>query len=343
VVDVTLERPLELDGPRETQVRCAEGRCELYSRTGAEPWLRHAVGRRAEVGPLTGVDLTAVRARCPRGFDVEAHYRRLERAGIELGPAFRTLRSGWVGEAEALVEVEAERGFLRVDGMLQAALALVDEPGAWLPFALERYQLEDGEEQRQSWVWARRRPDGATDLTLLDRKGEALGEVRGLRLRQSRPARLTRLAWEPAGEAPPREPRRWWLAGQVRPAVAASFPQFPAIGSVAAARLNSGAPTLGATVTNPTANASIEGTWESRLPTLGVTAPNPVGELRAPHPTASVPGGLVFAWESHREEPLAATRRALGALLDQVRALVAAGTPGELSDTRSWRLTVATL
>ncbi len=146
---------LILDGPVTTEPR----RFEIFSRAdGADDWTQHAEGAlspdpdpRASPGRR---DLEALRAGLDP-VDLAEFYRARADAGVELGYSFRTVRSLWARDGEALGEVAlpdgtdgggAELHPLLLDGCFQVMAAArgaagLEDGSPYLPFGWERLWL----------------------------------------------------------------------------------------------------------------------------------------------------------------------------------------------------------
>ena len=246
----------------------AEREFAVYSRAGEEGWVRHAVGRVA-FGPEGGEDLSAaarsaLEARLAPA-SVAAWHDWFRSTGVEHGPAFRGLARLWTGTGEALGELRAPEGLSGEDGaaptvLLDSAfrvLAGAHEPhrdGAeepWLPVAWERLWLAEALPARV-WCRAERRShasgsgdgpaeDRIADLWLYGEGGEAVGGVRGFRLRRA--TRSTLLA-ATAGVEDLLYAEQWRpsaAGGRLRPA---AFLADPAVAAPAARRVSAELPAV---------------------------------------------------------------------------------------------------
>ena len=177
VEDLQLHSPMIFDehdpqdaadiGGRQVQLVLDSGdgraprRFEIFSRSGGEDgWTQHAEGKvSSSTGPPAGaepLDLEELKADLA-SVDLADFYRARADAGVDLGASFRTLRSLWAGDGEALGEValpddldpgNAELHPLLLDGCFQvmaaARRASGDEDGSpYLPFGWERLRLDD--------------------------------------------------------------------------------------------------------------------------------------------------------------------------------------------------------
>ena len=150
-VQVLLDPP-EDGAPRRAQI--------LSKGVDEEGWTLHAeaqLSSAAAARPSDGgrrVDLGSLRANMA-AVDVSSLYRAKAGAGIELGPAFRTLEAVWSRPGEAVAEVALPPAFvggglhvhpLLLDGCFQAMAAARSQEGAagratYLPFGWQRLWL----------------------------------------------------------------------------------------------------------------------------------------------------------------------------------------------------------
>ncbi|MEU2563219.1 SDR family NAD(P)-dependent oxidoreductase [Streptomyces longispororuber] len=152
------------------------------------------------------VDLTQVRARCPRRGDADAQYRALAVSGLNYGPAFRQLVRLHIGQREALAAyrhttdaADAARYVAHpalLDGALQACAPLVaaragDGPGGWLPASIGAVRVWRSP-AAAGVVHVRDRTSTSAstgtelcfDITVADPDGSVSLELDGVRLRR---------------------------------------------------------------------------------------------------------------------------------------------------------------
>ena len=134
----------------------APARFEIYSRgSGEDGWTLHAEGlAHTEAGRPEGpdrVDLGGLKAGL-ESKDVSEFYRSRTSTGVELGAPFRTLRSLWAADGEAVGELSLPEGVdgggveihpLLLDGCFQVmaearSMASTEDGVAYLPFGWER-------------------------------------------------------------------------------------------------------------------------------------------------------------------------------------------------------------
>ncbi|GAA2722298.1 MULTISPECIES: SDR family NAD(P)-dependent oxidoreductase [Streptomyces] len=171
--------------------------------------VQHARARlRRLLRPRPGpVDLTAVRRRCTASADPAELYRTAASAGLDYGPAFRTLRRLHTGDGEVLAayEIEEPRDAYEahpalLDGALQAGLPLMAgalaRGEAYLPAGIEAVRVWQAP-PAQGLVHLRERPRTATevcwDITVTALDGTVTAELQGCRLRRFDGARTTPL------------------------------------------------------------------------------------------------------------------------------------------------------
>lgn len=197
-----------------------DGTCafRLFSRSEYEStdgkWQQHAAGtlRKLEDVEVDGSSHTIseshaeILRRCPRHMEQGRFYRLLARAGLDFGPAFRTLETLWVGNGEALGRLQAEEsdgigdgafGFspLLLDGALQViAAAMAGEESAddhfplHLPVGVDHIRLAS---YHGGPLWGhaklRDRPDTGSrsitcDVYLTDENGRRVAVLSGCHL-----------------------------------------------------------------------------------------------------------------------------------------------------------------
>ncbi|HET8662411.1 MAG TPA: SDR family NAD(P)-dependent oxidoreductase, partial [Micromonosporaceae bacterium] len=161
----------------------------------------------------TSLDPDAVQERCSRTVDdLDAFYKTVSGAGLDLGPGFRWLGRVWGGDGEALGAVrrpdQLDTGvpYPVHPGLLDACFQLLGlaqpladgELPLYVPFSIERLRVAqqpgDG-----VWAYAQARAGGSGDpaaivgdVRVVDRSGRVVVEMEGLRLRQVDPAAMRR-------------------------------------------------------------------------------------------------------------------------------------------------------
>ncbi|AEW98243.1 type I polyketide synthase [Streptantibioticus cattleyicolor] len=125
-----------------------DGRLTIRSRTGEQDWTEHVrAGVRSLLRPQRPrLDITALKRRLPNQRPAIEHYAAAHRAGLDYGPAFRTVTHLHTGPDEALgryeftAPVQPEPAVIAhptlLDGALQSCLPLVftaDRPAPFLP------------------------------------------------------------------------------------------------------------------------------------------------------------------------------------------------------------------
>ncbi|MGK5632116.1 beta-ketoacyl synthase N-terminal-like domain-containing protein, partial [Streptomyces sp. URMC 123] len=204
-LEITRALVVPWDNPVHTrlQLTCApeDGAVVVACVTGrtGEP-TRHARCRvrrllRRRPDPL---DLAAVRERCAEPADPEALYRAAAAAGLDYGPAFRTLCELRVGDDEVLAAYRHEAPSdayeihpALLDGALQAGLPLMADAiargHAYLPGAVDAVRVWRAPGPR-GLVRVRERGRTETevcwDITVVDEEGAVAAEVEGCRLRR---------------------------------------------------------------------------------------------------------------------------------------------------------------
>jgi acyl transferase domain-containing protein/acyl carrier protein len=210
LTDVAILAPLLLDSgpPRVVQtiveapaggtaaVRVFAG--DDVDANGSGHFRLHAQGQLAVGGDMPApeaVDLVAVRARCAGSRDADQHYARMAARGADFGPAFRGVSRLWIGESEALGEIEATVDApsgrsarphpALLDACIQVAGAMLGASGStYVPFAVDR--IESFTHHWPGTVFAHARftkPDPHTpqlDLIIYDAAGNPLARAQTL-------------------------------------------------------------------------------------------------------------------------------------------------------------------
>ncbi len=170
----------------------------IHSRmAGGDGWRLHATARLSGAEPRTAcgrIDLAALRRRFAPVEDVAAMYRQFDAQGMQYGPAFRAIRSLWLGERETLAEIAADPALpldeehtllhpVLSDAGIQALIALMPT-GAYVPVRIDRLSLLTRSGSRL-WSHGRITAVAATtidaDITLTDDDGRVVAEIHGLR------------------------------------------------------------------------------------------------------------------------------------------------------------------
>ncbi|HEY4813134.1 MAG TPA: SDR family NAD(P)-dependent oxidoreductase, partial [Chthoniobacterales bacterium] len=197
-------RPLTADQAGRVFVRLnrdgPEVRFEVRSGDGD---LLHAEGKVicGSGAPDRREDLSEIRSRCSQTEDVDQIYARCWAAGLELGPAFRSIREIWIGQDEALVRLEVTPGAGLVtetnsefclhpgllDGALQTVAVLGQRQGTGLPVPFALKEVRIGNLTYHCYAHVRRASAEKDllifDIVLLDELGRAQVELNGLTMR----------------------------------------------------------------------------------------------------------------------------------------------------------------
>ena len=147
------------------------------------------------------LDLGALRQRHPgQGMSSGEIYRQIEATGVHLGPAHRAIEAIHAADGSCLARVALPASLVGsrdsyglhpslMDAALQAIIALQGpQARPMLPYTVDRLDILALQQERLH-VWCRR--DGASqkfDLDLLSDAGEICVAIRGLSLRDARPA-----------------------------------------------------------------------------------------------------------------------------------------------------------
>ena len=252
LTNIVWTSPVIVDGACTLQVALSsqsddELRFEIHSRNTGGESVCHSQGRArvSRADPGARIDLMGLLQDCDETIEVSRCYAALEAAGLQLGPAHRSLQSlrrGYdrAGTRFVLAEIElpacvAQSGDQfglhpsMLDGALQASIALsIDEAGnggeqTRLPFVLEE-MLILGRTPRQCFVVLR--GTEKLDIELCDSSGEVCARLKGFSSRKlagAAPAAdmetwMLRPSWETAGlllaeSWPPRSARVLLVGG----------------------------------------------------------------------------------------------------------------------------------
>ncbi|MGD9832286.1 MAG: SDR family NAD(P)-dependent oxidoreductase [Piscinibacter sp.] len=181
-------------------------------------WTRHAQARLRPAGPARAAEpLSAARERCRDERSGTAHRALLAERGLQFGPSLHGVRRLWVGQREALGEIELPAPAISGRGDFQLHPALLDAclqvlaaavpaaPGgrAYLPLAVEHVGVM---RQPSTPVWSHARVvDGGrsetlhAELDVFDAQG-LFAQMRGIALRPAAaatpPVPAYRIAWD---------------------------------------------------------------------------------------------------------------------------------------------------
>ncbi|MFJ2842997.1 SDR family NAD(P)-dependent oxidoreductase [Streptomyces griseofuscus] len=177
-----------------------DGRLTIRSRTGEQDWTEHArAGVRSLLRPQRPrLDIAALKRRLPNQRLALEHYAAAQEAGLDYGPAFRTVTHLHIGPDETAgryeftAPVPPEPGVIAhptlVDGALQTCLPLMftaDRPAPFLPAHITTIR---------SWralpssgfthVTRAAGPDALWDIVVCDDDGDVCMELLGCALRR---------------------------------------------------------------------------------------------------------------------------------------------------------------
>ena len=249
LADVTLQEPVLLPSGarRELEILFSPVNAErertfrISSRpSGGDSWAMHCQGKVREsrtAGSEETFALPAWKAR-QASQDGGELYNALWALGLQLGPAFRSIRTIWRAGQEALAELvlpgnparPAEAALIStpvLDACCQviASIALETSDSLFLPTHYDRFRLFARVPER-FYCHARSRPDAsassdllAFDLTFVDLDGKVLGDLLGFQLRRAPRAALLRALHADANRAA-QAPLCWrveWTAAERLP------------------------------------------------------------------------------------------------------------------------------
>jgi acyl transferase domain-containing protein/NADPH:quinone reductase-like Zn-dependent oxidoreductase/short-subunit dehydrogenase/acyl carrier protein len=200
--DIILQTPLTVDSERVVQTvvepaLAGRSRIRIYAESDADEWETMSEGwirsSDEEVAPRELMNIGALQSRLQRK-DTTEFYAEMAERGIRFGSAFRGLAALWVGEGEALGEIQLTRDETtyefapwRLDACLQVAGALAGEPDMYLPLSVGAFRKYASPAER-CWSHVRiTRVDENTwsaDLLLMHPDGSVLARIEKLRLRK---------------------------------------------------------------------------------------------------------------------------------------------------------------
>ncbi|MYK62308.1 MAG: SDR family NAD(P)-dependent oxidoreductase, partial [Chloroflexi bacterium] len=200
-----------LDESEQTSSRSVQ----VFSKGSDGSWTMHVEGRVPTAAPTPEVgeriDLENLKARLSPA-DVLDYYRAKLDTGIDLGPLFRTVERAWVGDGEALGEVNLPEllgrneldvhpllldGCFQVVGVARNMSGAVDEP-TYLPFGWERMWLTKRLPDRlichvrmSESTQSVEHPEVLTgELRIYDLNGELIGGFSGYTVKRATPEAL---------------------------------------------------------------------------------------------------------------------------------------------------------
>jgi acyl transferase domain-containing protein/aryl carrier-like protein len=239
IEDLAISEPLVLSWEQDRTVQVIlEGEGFQTFSLSDNRWKLHAQGRVRTLDEGTAAIAASRPNAAGRAVSIKEFYRKWAGHGLEFGPAFRRIQALWEepGEASSRVSIddaEPSRGYLfhpsLLDGCVQTVLAASECAGehCWVPFGLDQFRAWH---PAGGTVWSHarvHRPSGpdqgmlSADIDVFGEDGELLAEIRGLRLRVARAAKvqghLHRVCWranDPVrGQKTDGQVRRWLIAG----------------------------------------------------------------------------------------------------------------------------------
>jgi len=243
--EVSFAQPCALDGDRSPELqlslRSEAGRRTRFAVTGSpaagQP-RSHAEGLvvelPAEAAAPAPQNADLIARRCASEFSADDLYQRLDRAGLNYGPAFRGLAGGYLGEGEALARVRLPAALPGGYGPLHPALLdsclhtiaaaaseSVTEAAVPLPIGAAEVRSAAAPPLTEGWCHARVRPAGDRDLiadvVVFDDSGAVAWSADGFLVRLSAlrrgpgQGRLHEVRWRPLAPGPPAGGPAGWL------------------------------------------------------------------------------------------------------------------------------------
>jgi acyl transferase domain-containing protein len=238
IEDLAISEPLVLSEQQECTLQVIlEGEGFQAFSLADNRWKLHAQGRVRTLDAGTAAAAASRPNPAGRAVSIEEFYRKWRGHGLEFGSAFQSIQELWEESGHLLSRVtldhsEPSQGYLfhpsLLDGCLQTVLAASEHvrEHCWVPFGMDQFRAWH---PAGGTVWSHARvhqpagPDGEmlSDIDIFGETGELLAEIRGLRLRVARAAKiqshLHRVCWRPSesvrGEKTQPQVRRWLIAG----------------------------------------------------------------------------------------------------------------------------------
>ncbi|NEP12525.1 MAG: type I polyketide synthase [Symploca sp. SIO2C1] len=184
---------------------------EIFSTSEGEnqqPWLLHTQGN-IYIEPTakteTKVDLEKYQAECSQAIDIEQHYQKYRERGLNYGNSFQGIKQLWKGTGKALGQIVLPEALTTQvtdyqlhPALLDAALQIVahaleqtETNVTYLPVGIGKWKLYR-HQVSQVWAIAQIPQQLTADILLLDNQGIVIGEIEGLRLKQTTVSALLR-------------------------------------------------------------------------------------------------------------------------------------------------------
>jgi acyl transferase domain-containing protein/NADPH:quinone reductase-like Zn-dependent oxidoreductase/SAM-dependent methyltransferase/acyl carrier protein len=195
---------LDVDNKSVIQLQIQDSNFFIFSRSGNNKWSRHISGSlsRRKPGTTKKVSMAAIQERCAKELGQEEAYSYFKSHGLDYGPAFQGLKHLWLGNGEALGQIEINQdvtpGFeeyilhpVILDACFQIGATLPFD-GTYLPVEISKLIFYKSP-SRKSWGHVRflmQKGSSITlDIAIFDGHQNLLVEVQGLKCRRMEDAK----------------------------------------------------------------------------------------------------------------------------------------------------------
>ncbi len=188
---------------------------EIFSTSETEnqqkpQWTLHVEGKistDSTATTQTQINLEKYKSECPQVIDIKEHYQNYRDNGIEYGNNFQGIKQLWKGQGRAIAEVclNEELTTQIVDYQIHPALldlclqitlhtkATKQKDKTYLPIGIEKWKLSKSP-GRRLWAIAESPSESSliSNIKLVDDQGTLLGELEGLKIRETTSSELLR-------------------------------------------------------------------------------------------------------------------------------------------------------
>ncbi|WP_053088364.1 type I polyketide synthase, partial [Crocosphaera watsonii] len=184
---------------------------EIYSLNNEQDqdndWILHSSGQLKENQIVTStINLEEEKERFSQGLQIDDYYQKCQERGINYGKRFQGIKHIYKLEREALAYIEFPLEIINssayqihpilLDNCLQVAgIVLIEENSleTYLPVALESFVSDNKQDINSSKIYTYAKLNtekNSIDLKLLSENGEAIADIKGLKLRKASPETL---------------------------------------------------------------------------------------------------------------------------------------------------------